>query len=144
MTPQETALVTTLLERLKTTGGQPKDPEAELLIRPITTEQADAAYYLVQTVLIQDFSLHNAQHRITELERNLAQAKTALARSGLLAMARGDRDPLLFAAGKLRREVVETMPEPNQPQGVLGFIGCSAISVTSITFSRAVRLGIRL
>ena len=33
MTPQETALVTTLLERLKTTTGQPKDSGAEALIR---------------------------------------------------------------------------------------------------------------
>jgi hypothetical protein len=36
MTPQETALVTTLLERLKTNGVQLKDPEAETLIREET------------------------------------------------------------------------------------------------------------
>jgi len=79
MTPQETALVTTLLERLKTTGGQLKDPEAAALVRQTTAEQADAAYYLAQTVLIQDLSLHTAEHRIAELEKNLAEAKTALA-----------------------------------------------------------------
>src|SRR6266571_1290181 len=77
MTPQETSLVTALLERLKTTDGQIKDPEAEMLIRQTTAEQADAAYYLAQTVLIQDLSLHCAQSRIAELERNLADAKTA-------------------------------------------------------------------
>ena len=79
MTPQETSLVTALLERLKTTDGQIKDPEAEMLIRQTTAEQADAAYYLAQTVLIQDLSLHCAQSRIAELERNLADAKTAAA-----------------------------------------------------------------
>src|SRR5260370_16074744 len=79
MTPQETALVTTLLERLKTTGGQLKDPEAEALIRQTTAEQADAAYYLAQTVVIQDLSLHTAQSRIAELEKNLADVKTTLA-----------------------------------------------------------------
>jgi hypothetical protein len=79
MTPQETALVTTLLERLKTTGGQLKDPEAEALIRQTTAEQADAAYYLAQTVVIQDLSLHTAQSRIAELEKNLADTKTTLA-----------------------------------------------------------------
>jgi len=77
MTPQETSLVTKLLERLKTTDGQLKDLEAETLIRQTTAEQADAAYYLAQTVLIQDLSLHCAQNRIGELEKNLAAAETA-------------------------------------------------------------------
>ena len=33
MTPQEKDLITTLLTRLKSAGGQPKDPEAEAPIR---------------------------------------------------------------------------------------------------------------
>jgi hypothetical protein len=49
------------------TEGQ-KDPEAEALIRRATAERHSAPYYLVQTVLIQDLSLHSAQNRITELE----------------------------------------------------------------------------
>jgi len=76
MTPHETALVTVLLERLKKVNSAPKDPEAETLIRQTTADQPDAAYYLVQTVLIQDLSLHVAQGRITELEKCLAEAKT--------------------------------------------------------------------
>src|SRR5258707_4397640 len=77
MTPQETALVIVLLARLKTTGGQPKDPDAETLIRQATAEQPDAAYHLAQTVLIQDLSLHTAQTRIAELEKSLAETKAA-------------------------------------------------------------------
>jgi uncharacterized protein len=77
MTPQEIALVTILLERLKATAREPKDSEADALIRGTTAEQPDVAYYLAQTVLIHDLSLHNAQNRITELEKNLAEAKTA-------------------------------------------------------------------
>src|SRR5205823_8308562 len=73
MTPHETALVTILLERLKKTDSPDKDPEAETLIRQTTAEQPDAAYYLVQTVLIQDLSLHVAQNRIAELEKNLVE-----------------------------------------------------------------------
>jgi len=76
MTPHETALVTILLERLKKTDSPDKDPEAETLIRHTTAEQPDAAYYLVQTVLIQDLSLHAAQNRIAELEKNLIETKT--------------------------------------------------------------------
>jgi len=77
MTPQENDLITTLLARLKNAGGQPKDPEADALIRKAMTEQPDAPYYLVQTVLIQDLSLHNAEQRIADLEKQLADAQQA-------------------------------------------------------------------
>ena len=73
MTPQETALVTTLLERLKKIDSPDKDRAAEILIRQTTEEQPDTAYHLVQTVLIQDLSLHAAQNRIAELEKNLVE-----------------------------------------------------------------------
>ena len=75
MTPHETALITVLLERLKKTDSPAKDPEAETLIRQTTAEQPDAAYHLVQTVLIQDLSLHVAQNQIAELEKKMAEAK---------------------------------------------------------------------
>src|SRR5437870_6518595 len=78
MVPQERDLITTLLARLKTAGAdQPKDPEADTLIRQAVAEQPDAPYYLVQTVLIQDLSLHQAQNRIVELEKQLADAQAA-------------------------------------------------------------------
>ena len=80
MTPQEQDLITTLLARLKNAAGQPKDPEADALIRQAMAEQPDAPYYLAQTVLIQDLSLHNAQNRITELEKQLTDAQQQVAR----------------------------------------------------------------
>src|SRR6266852_965148 len=75
MVPQERDLITTLLARLKSAGGQPKDPEADTLIRQAMVEQPDAPYYLVQTVLIQDLSLHQAQNRIADLERQLTDVQ---------------------------------------------------------------------
>ena len=77
MTPQEKELLTTLLERLKNTPRQAKDPEADALIRQAAGEQPDLHYYLVQTVLIQDLSLHQAQQRIADLEKQLADAQQA-------------------------------------------------------------------
>ena len=76
MTPQERDLLTTLLGRLRSTAApaQPKDPDADRLIRQAVTEQPDLPYYLVQTVLIQDLSLHQAQARIAELEQQVADA----------------------------------------------------------------------
>jgi uncharacterized protein len=84
MTPHETALVTTLLERLKKTESPDKDPEAETLIRQTTAEQPDAAYHLVQTVLIQDLSLHVAQTRIAKLEKSMAEASVSFLPPGFL------------------------------------------------------------
>src|SRR5205823_390801 len=76
MTPQESDLITTLLSRLKSTAGQPKDPDADRMIRQAMAEQPDAPYYLVQTVLIQDLSLHQAQARIAELEKQVSEAQS--------------------------------------------------------------------
>jgi hypothetical protein len=75
MTPHETALVTVLLERLKKIDSAPNDPQAETLIRERTADQPHTAYHLVQTVLIQDLSLHVAQNRIAELEKSAAEAQ---------------------------------------------------------------------
>ena len=85
MNPQETALVTVLLERLKKVDSPPDDPEAETLIREGMADQPHATYHLVQTVLIQDLSLHVAQNRIAELEKSAAEAqRTAFLPPGLL------------------------------------------------------------
>jgi len=94
MTPQERDLITQLLGRLAQAGGQPKDPEADQLIRQAVAAQPDAPYYLVQTVLIQDMALNTAQGRIAELERQLAGAKPAQPRSFLGNLfGRGASDP---------------------------------------------------
>jgi hypothetical protein len=77
MTPAERDLTTILLDRLNKIEGQPRDPEAETLIRETTAVRTDAPYSLLQTVLIQDLSLHNAQSRITDLETPLAGTKRA-------------------------------------------------------------------
>src|SRR5215469_6596495 len=95
MTPQENDLITTLLTRLKSAGGQPKDPEADALIRQAMTEQPDGPYYLTQTVLIQDLSLHNAEQRIADLEKQLADAQQAArpAATSFLGGLFGSRPP---------------------------------------------------
>jgi hypothetical protein len=75
MTPQERDLVLGLTQRLKQTAPQqPKDAEAEALVKRELAGMPDAAYYLIQTVLIQEMALQQAQNRINELERAPAQA----------------------------------------------------------------------
>jgi len=77
MTPQERDLILSLLGRLQQSANQPKDREAEDLIRQGIATQPDAPYLLVQTVLIQDMGLSDAHHRIKDLEQQLEAARRA-------------------------------------------------------------------
>jgi uncharacterized protein len=128
MTPQEKDLITTLLGRLKNAGGQSKDPEAEALIRQAMTEQPDAPYYLTQTVLIQDLSLHNAQQRISDLEKQLADAQQAAkpTATSFLGGLFGSRPPASAgdgapSAGPWTRSPQVTAAPPAQPYGQGGY-----------------------
>jgi uncharacterized protein len=127
MTPQEKDLLTTLLERLRNTPRQPKDPEADALIRQSASEQPDLPYYLVQTVLIQDLSLHQAQQRITDLEKQVADAQqSAKPTSGsFLGGLFGQRPPPPAAgaspAGPWTRSPQVADAPPAQPYGQQGY-----------------------
>jgi len=100
MTPQEKDLITSLMDRLKKAGGEPKDREAEALIRQSVAEQPDAPYQLVQTVLIQDIALNQAQSRIADLEKKLAEATTRT------------QQPTSFLGGLAGRFGVPPQPSP--------------------------------
>jgi hypothetical protein len=129
MTPQENDLITTLLARLKNAGGQPKDPEAEALIRRAMTEQPDAPYYLVQTVLIQDLSLHTAEQRIADLEKQLADAQQAArpTATSFLGGLFGSHSPAPAASSNppagpwTRAPQVAAAPPAQQPYGQGGY-----------------------
>ena len=77
MTPQEQQLITELFARLKRTPAQAKDAVADQLVRTGVTDNPEAPYRLVQTVLIQEMALNQAQHRVAELENRVAQANPA-------------------------------------------------------------------
>lgn len=69
MTPQERELLTNLVARLKQAPPAEQDEEAGAMVRDLVRDLPDAPYLLAQTVLIQDYALHQAQSRIAELER---------------------------------------------------------------------------
>jgi uncharacterized protein len=77
MTPQEQQLITELFARLKQTPAQAKDAVADQLIRRGVTDNPEAPYRLVLTVLIQEMALSQAQHRVAELENRVVQANAA-------------------------------------------------------------------
>jgi hypothetical protein len=127
MTPQEKDLLTTLLERLHNTPRQPKDPEADALIRQSANDQPDLPYYLVQTVLIQDLSLHQAQQRIADLEKQVVDAQQSAkpAAGSFLGGLFGQRPPSAPGGappvGPWTRSPQVAAAPPAQPYGQQGY-----------------------
>ena len=74
MQQQERELIAGLFGRLQPFESQPRDPEAEALIKESIARQAASPYLLVQTVLVQEQALKAAQERIAELEAKASQA----------------------------------------------------------------------
>src|SRR5215470_4016389 len=77
MQQQERELISGLFDRLQPFESQPRDPEAEALIKERVARQAASPYLLVQTVLVQEQALKAAQERIAELEAKRDQASSS-------------------------------------------------------------------
>jgi hypothetical protein len=86
MTPQERQLVAELFDRLAALEQNPRDADAERLIRDGLRQAPNAIYSLVQTVLVQDEALKAANAHIEELQ-SAAQAQQQ--NRGFLDSARG-------------------------------------------------------
>jgi hypothetical protein len=69
MTPQERQLMAELFTRLASLESAPRDPDAEAMIREGFRRAPNAAYALVQTVLVQDEALKAANNRIQDYEQ---------------------------------------------------------------------------
>ena len=90
-------------------------------------------------------ALEHLEHELAGLEVERAGRLVAEQHVGPLGDRARDRDALLLAARELRGEVVDAIARGRRGASAsAGSSGCAAISVTSATFSRAVRLGIRL
>lgn len=75
MTPQERQLLTGFLQQLAQTRADPKDPEADALIREAISRQPDANYLLVQRAMGLDLALKAAQAQLEKLQAELDQVK---------------------------------------------------------------------
>jgi len=84
MQSEERELISGLFGRLQSFEAQPRDSEADGLIKESIVRQPAAPYLLVQTVLVQEQALKAAQERIAELE---AKAGAAPAASSFLGNA---------------------------------------------------------
>jgi hypothetical protein len=77
MTPQERDLIQSVFDRLARLAGKEKDREAEALILERLRAVPDAAYNLVEAVVVQEMAIKENEARIRELETRLAQAQPA-------------------------------------------------------------------
>jgi hypothetical protein len=73
MTPEERNLISGLFDRVGQANNQPRDPEADQLIRSKVSEIPAAPYLLVQSLLVMQQAVSNAQSRIATLEKQLAE-----------------------------------------------------------------------
>jgi hypothetical protein len=111
MTPQERDLLTNLVSRLRQTQPQEIDPEAEAMINDLVREKPDTPYILAQTVLIQDFALHQAQDRIADLEQQLQGNAPRKKSGGFLSAIFGGGDP----PPQRQQQYQQTYQAPPQP-----------------------------
>src|SRR3954468_14574600 len=110
MTPQERQLMVQLFDRLATLEKSPRDPDAEAMIREGFRRAPNAAYALVQTVLVQDEALKAANAHIQELEHATGAQPQPEAPRGFLDSMRES----IFGRDEPRGSV------PRVPQGGAG------------------------
>ncbi len=113
MTPQERQLINELFQRLASLENNPRDPDAEAMIREGLRRAPNAVYSLVQSVLVQDEALKAANNRIQEYEQQLGgpQAQEQEPR-GFLDSARGS----IFGREE-QRGSVPRVPQGSAPAG---------------------------
>ena len=71
MTPDERQMITGLFDRMRSYGTPDKDREAEAIISDAVRSTPDAAYMLVQSVLVQEHALQEAGNRLKDLEEQV-------------------------------------------------------------------------
>jgi hypothetical protein len=132
MTPQERQQVIELFDRLASLESARRDPEAERLIAAETQRAPNAAYALVQTVLVQDEALRAAHERLREYEGDEPQ------QGGFLDSMRDS----IFGRRDARSSVPSVRPgepggawqrgAPEQQGGGGSFLGTAAASAAGV------------
>jgi hypothetical protein len=119
MTPDERDLINGLFDRMRGYDLPQKDRDAEALINQAVRATPDAAYMLVQSVLVQEQALEAANARVQELEARVRELE------GAQPQQQGGGSFLggLFGGGR---------PEPERRAGSVPAIGSRAGGVPSM------------
>ena len=116
MTPEERELVVDLFRRLAELEREPRDPDAERLMREGLQRAPNGVYALVQTVLLQDEALKAADDRIAQLEDELKQAQSGGQQRGERSFL-GERREGRWNTGEVLRGSVPPIRPGDQPMG---------------------------
>jgi hypothetical protein len=81
MTPDERQLINGLFDRMRGIGAVEKDRDAEALITQAVRQMPDSPYMLVQSVLVQEHALQQADQRIRELEERVQELEAQATQS---------------------------------------------------------------
>src|SRR5258708_20093335 len=111
MTPQERQLIGELFDRLASLENGPRDPDAEAMIREGFRRAPNAAYALVQTVLVQDEALKAANAHIQEYEQQTGTPQQPEPPRGFLDSMRSS----IFGNDAPRGSVPRVPPQPAPP-----------------------------
>ncbi len=150
MQSEERELISGLFGRLAPFESQPRDSEADALIREGVARQPAAPYLLVQTVLVQEQALKAAQERIAELEARGGGA--APAASGFLGSAPkigpwGAAQPTAPAAARppvpSTRSPLQAAVGPQQAGGGGGFLRSAMATAAGVAGGALLFEGIR-
>ena len=164
MTPEERELVIELFDRLATLEDAQRDAEAERLIRDGLRQAPNALYALVQTVLVQDEALKQADARIRELEGSpepatressfLGGVRDSLfgrseSRGSVPSVRPGEAAPGVSGAWQSARQAMPGAPAPGpssmSPPGSMGgsFLGTAAAAAAGVIGGSLLLGGIR-
>ena len=77
MNQDERQLITGLFDRLRVFGQPEKDRDADTLISQSIRANPNATYMLVQSVLVQENALEQAQNRIQDLEARVQELESS-------------------------------------------------------------------
>jgi hypothetical protein len=151
MTPQERQLIDELFDRIARLESGPRDADAERVIAAGAQRSPHALYALVQTVLVQDEALKQAEARIRDLTGDDAAAgsggfldsmRNALGRGSVPSVPRGggnEPDPRWNTGGALSQSPMSqgSMPQGASPQyapqgGGGSFLGTAAATAAGV------------
>jgi hypothetical protein len=112
MTPQERQLINELFQRLASLENNPRDPDAEAMIREGLRRAPNAVYSLVQTVLVQDEALKAANNHIQDYQQQYGGAAPQEQPRGFLDSMRAS-----IFGGDEPRGSVPRVPQGGAPAG---------------------------
>lgn len=120
--PDDERAIEDLFERLRRVeqNSAPRDVEAEAMIRQKLTANPGAAYYMAQTIIVQEAALRDQQTRLAQLE-----AEAERGRSGFLGGIFGDDRP--------QQPEPQRRPGPWDRAGGGGFLAGAAQTALGVT-----------